>query len=116
MFDGLSENFQPRDSKPLIRFPLHCRKKDMIKKFADQKDLLCEKMKQENTARWLAYGPGAPGMQGEDGVANYRLMRVQGYHGLSQVDAQEYEDHQKAKKRERARAKRQRNNASRWCD
>ena len=80
MFDGLSENFQPRDSKPLIRFPLHCRKKDMIKKFADQKDLLCEKMKQENTARWLAYGPGAPGMQGEKGVANYRLMRVQGYH------------------------------------
>ena len=84
--------------------------KNVIKKFADQKDLLCQKIKEENTARWRAYGPGAPGMQGEKGVAAYREMRCSTFSG---VDAQEYVDLQKAKKR-KAKKQRTGTNSCQW--
>ncbi len=87
----------------------------MLKRFARDKDILCEKTKRENSARWVAYGPGVNSMEAEDGAANYRDMRLQGLHGLPGVHAIEYDDYQKEKQREKDGAKRERKNSSKWA-
>ena len=86
----------------------------MFQKFACDKDALGEKIRKENSARWAAYGPGANGQEGEAGAATYREMRVQGVCGLSHLDAIGYEQFQKERHREKARAKRRRINAGKW--
>ena len=77
-----------------------------------EKDELVAKIKRENSARWAAYGPGVNGMEGEAGLASYREKCVQGFYGLSQVDAIEYDEYQKEKQRQKDSSKRWRQSAS----
>ena len=74
--------------------------------FSSDEVALKAAIREENSQRWLAYGPGAHGQDDETGVETYRSMRVEGYVGGS--DAPEYEVYSKqmdkAKKKQKKHA------------
>ena len=81
--------------------------------FAADEATLRAAVREENSHRWTAYGPGTHGHDAVTGVEMYRSMRVQNYIGKG--DAPEYVEHceqvEKAKKR---RKKQSQSNVDQW--
>ena len=76
--------------------------------FSSDEVALKAAIREENSQRWLAYGPGAHGQDDETGVETYRSMRVEGYVGGG--DAPEYEEY--AKQMDKAKKKQKKHAAS----
>ena len=70
--------------------------------FAGDEERLRSVIQEENSNRWLAYGPGTHGQSDEAGVEMYRNTRVEGYIGNAEAPA--YTEFCKAAKKRRKSA------------
>ena len=77
--------------------------------FATTADSLRGAVREENSNRWKAYGPGTHGQDEATAVETYRAMRVEGYIGAA--DAPEYEEFQKSAQRAKDKEKKKRRTA-----